>query len=143
VDYQESFESTAKAELGVARRLAAQGDYWSAVYHCQQAAEKMTKAVLFKNRIIEMKEHVISGLFSSRILRQRRSKELTRVYRYLVRLESHINKARYPVREADEIIPPMERYGARDAADAIAQAEFIIVTLQKLLDEPTPSETAI
>jgi hypothetical protein len=29
----------------------------------------------------------------------------------------------------------MERYGQRDAEDAIAQAEFVITTLQKLLDE--------
>ncbi len=76
MDYQESFESIAKAELEVARRLAQNKDYWTAVYHSQQAAEKMTKAVLFKHRVIEMKEHIISGLFASRVLRQRRSKEL-------------------------------------------------------------------
>lgn len=137
MDYQKSFESTAKAELEVARRMAAQGDYWTAVYHCQQAAEKMTKAVLFKYKIIEMKEHVVSGLFASRILRHRRSKELNQVYRYLAQLERHVNKARYPIEEDDEIILPMDRYGARDAEDAIAKAEYIINTLQKLLDEPS------
>ena len=135
MDYKETFESTAKAELGVAKHLAAHGDYWTAVYHCQQAAEKMTKAVLFKHKVVEMKEHVISGLFASRILRQRRTKELNQVYRYLIRLEEHVNKARYPVRDKDEIIAPMERYGRRDDEDAIAQAEFVIATLQKLLDE--------
>ncbi|MCX7838051.1 MAG: HEPN domain-containing protein [Anaerolineae bacterium] len=119
--------------------MAAQGDYWTAVYHCQQAAEKMTKAVLFKYKIIEMKEHVISGLFASRILRYRRSKELNQVYRYLAQLERHVNKARYPIQEDDEILLPMERYDARDAADAITKAEYIINTLQKLLDEPEPS----
>ncbi|MDE3091254.1 MAG: HEPN domain-containing protein, partial [Chloroflexota bacterium] len=60
-------------------------------------------------------------------------------YRYLKRLEEHINKARYPVRDKDEIIAPMERYGQRDAEDAIAQAEFVIATLQKLLDEDRKS----
>ncbi len=141
MDYKESFESTAKAELEVAKRLAAQGDSWIAVYHCQQAAEKMTKAVFFKYNIVEMKEHVISGLFASRILRQRRTKELNQVYRYLIRLEEHINKARYPVRDQDEIVAPMERYGQRDAEDAIAQAEFVITTLQKLLDENRKAST--
>lgn len=136
MDYQKSFESTAKAELDVARRMAAQGDYWTAVYHCQQAAEKMTKAVLFKYKIIEMKEHVISGLFASRLLRHRRSKELNQVYRYLAQLERHVNKARYPIQEDGKVVLPMDRYGARDAEDAIAKAEYIINTLQKLLDEP-------
>ena len=135
MDYKETFESTAKAELGVAKHLVAQGDYWAAVYHCQQAAEKMAKAVLFKYNVVEMKEHIISGLFASRILRHKRTKELNQVYRYLMRLEEHVNKARYPVRDKDEIVAPMERYGPRDAADAIAQAEFVITTLQKLLNE--------
>jgi len=137
MDYQGSYESTAKAELSVAKRLAEQKDYWAAVYHCQQAAEKMVKAVLFKRGIAEMKEHVISGLYASRILREKRSEELDTVYRYLLRLESHLNKSRYPIPEADEILTPMERYGKRDADDAIAKAEFVITALRKLLDEPT------
>ncbi len=137
MDYQRSYESTAKAELGVARQLAEQKYYWASVYHCQQAAEKMVKAVLFKRGIAEMKEHVISGIFASRILRERRTEELNTVYRYLLRLESHLNKSRYPIPEADEIITPMERYGKRDAEDAIHKAEFILTALQKLLDEPT------
>jgi hypothetical protein len=35
------------------------------------------------------------------------------------------------------MITPMERYGKRDADDAIAKTECILTTLQKLLDEPS------
>lgn len=136
MDYQGSYESTAKAELDVARRMAAQGDYWTAVYHCQQAAEKMAKAVLSKMGIVEVKDHVVSGLFASRVLRERREPDLRKVHQYLLKLEKHLLKSRYPFPDPDDkIITPMERYGQRDAADAIAQAEFVITTLQKLLDE--------
>ncbi len=140
MDYQGLYESTAKAELDVARRMAAQKDYWTAVYHCQQAAEKMAKAVLSKIGIVEVKDHVVSGLFSSRVVRERRDPELQKVYRYLLKLEGHRLKARYPFPDPDDkMITPMERYGQRDAEDAIAQAEFVITTLQKLLDErPQP-----
>lgn len=66
--------------------------------------------------------------------------ELQKVYRYLLKLEGHRLKARYPFPDPDDkMITPMERYGQRDAEDAIAQAEFVITTLQKLLDErPQP-----
>jgi HEPN domain-containing protein len=141
MDYQGLYESTAKAELGVARRLAAQGDYWTAVYHCQQAAEKMAKAVLSKLGVVEVKDHVISGLFASRVLRRQRDPDLQQVYRHLLKLEEHLLKARYPMPDPDDqMLTPMERYGARDAKDAIAQAEFVIVTLQKLLDAPGPTK---
>jgi HEPN domain-containing protein len=141
MDYQGLYESTAKAELGVARRLAAQGDYWTAVYHCQQAAEKMAKAVLSKLGVVEVKEHIVSGLFASRILRHRRDPDLQKAYRALLKLEEHLQKARYPMPDPeDKLITPMERYGARDAEDAIARAEFVILTLQKLLAEPAPTK---
>jgi len=119
--------------------MAKQKDYWTAVYHCQQAAEKMAKAVLSKLGIVEVKDHVISGLFASQVLRSRRDPDLQKVYRYLLKLEEHLVKARYPLPDLDDkMITPMERYGPRDAEDAIAKAEFIITTLQKLLDEPLP-----
>jgi hypothetical protein len=46
----------------------------------------MAKAALFNYNVIETKEHIISGLFASRILRRKRTKELNQVYRYLIRL---------------------------------------------------------
>jgi len=138
MDYQRSYASTAHSELDVARRLAQQQDYWTAVYHCQQSAEKMAKAVLAKIGVTEVKEHFISGLFASRILRERRDPKLRTVFKYLRDLERHLHKSRYPLPDPDDkMITPMERYGKRDADDAISKTECILTTLQKLLDEPS------
>lgn len=139
MDYQGSYQSTAKAELDLARRLAQQKDYWAAVYHCQQAAEKMAKAVLNKFGLVEIKEHTVSGAFARFVLRERRDPDLQKVHTHLQKLEKHVQTSRYPLPGPDKkMITPMERYRERDADDAIAKAEFVITTLQKLLDEPLP-----
>ena len=102
----------------------------------------MAKAVFAKMDIIETKDHYTHGLFASRVLRERRETDLQIVYRYLKFLEDQMEKARYPVQDSyGKWITPMETYGEREANDSIERAEFVITTLQKLLDEPeTPKE---
>ena len=83
----------AKEDILVAKILLKEGFYSSAVYHCQQAAEKILKAYLVFNNETPLKTHDLTTLIELCMIKD---KEFEKIYVFTKYLNPFSTKFRYP-----------------------------------------------
>lgn len=114
----------ARSDLGTARKLASGPDAYldTAIYHCQQAAEKAIKALLVKSDLRFEKTHDLEVLIA-------RGTSVTPRLSLLLdqadRLTPYAVAYRYP---GEELVPTAEEFAA-----ALAAAEEIVACVDSLL----------
>ena len=114
----------ARSDLGAARKLASGPEAYldTAIYHCQQAAEKAIKALLVQNDLRVEKTHDLEVL----IERARPvAPVLTELLDHADRLTPYAIAYRYP---GEQLVPSAEEFTA-----ALAAAEEIVVCIELLL----------
>lgn len=116
----------ARSDLGTARKLATGPDAYldTAIYHCQQAAEKAIKALLVQNDLRFEKTHDLEVLIARGASVAPR---LSQLLDHADRLTPYAVAYRYP---GEELVPTAEEFAA-----ALAAAEEIVACAEALLGD--------
>jgi len=121
----------AREDLAAARDLAATHHYALACFHCQQAAEKAVKAVLYANHV-EARGHSVTALLDE--LSRRKGLKLGEDHIRNARLlDKHYSPPRYPNLHPGIELPAHELYGKEDAQACLKAAEELLKFLEELL----------
>ena len=113
-------------DLENARILFKNNRFNTVVFHCQQAAEKAVKALLYHNKIIGW-GHSIHSLLEK--YKEIKNKNFEDIERLALSLDKHYITTRYP--DALPNIAPHKAYNRQEAEVAISQAEDIIDFVNK------------
>ncbi|MFX1502074.1 MAG: HEPN domain-containing protein [Promethearchaeota archaeon] len=100
------------------------------VFHCQQAAEKAVKALLYHNKINGWGHSIHSLLEKYRDLKNANFKDIERI---ALSLDKHYITTRYP--DALPNIAPHNAYNQQEAELAIKQAKKIINFVNKEINK--------
>jgi HEPN domain-containing protein len=123
------FVEASRADLDSAENELKNRNFHNSVYHSQQSAEKICKALL----IIHGKfasVHMISPLLEEVTRKEKLRDEILII---LKDLEKHWLISRYPFRRGKEIWSPVRGYTNFDAEQALKKAKTVFKTLSKLL----------
>ena len=123
----------ARSDLGTARKLASGPDAYldTAIYHCQQAAEKAIKALLVQNDLRFEKTHDLEVLIARATPV---APGLSQLLDQADRLTPYAVAYRYP---GEELVPSAEEFAA-----ALFAAEEIFACIESLLSLESPSENS-
>jgi len=119
----------AKKELKRARKAFDEEDYPDCVFHSQQAAEKIAKALLEANGII-VREHYVADKLKGFV----EDENLIRSLRWFEE-DKKWETSRYPVEKANEILMPDEIFDRETAIEALEKAKFVVSEIEKILKE--------
>jgi HEPN domain-containing protein len=114
----------ARSDLGTAKKLAQGPDVYldTAIYHCQQAAEKAIKALLVQNDLRFEKTHDLEVLIARATPV---APGLSKLLDQADRLTPYAVAYRYP---GEELVPTAEEFAA-----ALAAAEEVVGCIDSLL----------
>jgi HEPN domain-containing protein len=120
----------ARSDLGTARKLASGPDSYldTAIYHCQQAAEKAIKALLVQNDLRFEKTHDLEVLIARATPV---APGLSQMLDQADRLTPYAVAYRYP---GEELVPSAEEFAA-----ALFAAEEIFACIESLLSLESPA----
>ncbi|MGH9424646.1 MAG: HEPN domain-containing protein [Thermoanaerobaculia bacterium] len=120
----------ARSDLGTAGKLSSGPDTYldTAIYHCQQAAEKAIKALLVKNDLRFEKTHDLEVLIARAILV---APDLSELLDQADRLTPYAVAYRYP---GEHLVPTAEEFAA-----ALSAAEKIFSCVESLLSAESSS----
>jgi HEPN domain-containing protein len=116
-------------DLGAARDLVACRRYHLACFHCQQAAEKAAKAVLYARGVEDPWGHSVAGLIEDVASYHPAAAELLAVG---APLDRYYLTTRYPNGLPHGALPS-KVYTANDASDAIERAATVIGHMRRLI----------
>lgn len=126
-----SFVEAALADLKSAEAMLKEGIYNNSVYHSQQAAEKIIKALLLVHNIFKA-THIVSP----ELKKIEREEEIRKeIINAIKGLEEHWVTSRYPFRMGKEIWNPVKAFTEEDAKDALEKAKFVVKEIEKILKE--------
>jgi HEPN domain-containing protein len=114
----------ARSDLGTARKVASGPDAYldTAIYHCQQAAEKAIKALLVRHDLRFEKIHDLEVLISRAVPV---APGLSQMLDQADRLTPYAVLYRYP---GEQLVPNAEEFAA-----ALSAAEEIVACIESLL----------
>ena len=113
-------------DLENAKILFKNNRFNTVVFHCQQAAEKAVKALLYHNKINGW-GHSIHSLLEK--YKELKNKKYDNIERLALSLDKHYITTRYP--DALPNIAPHKAYNRQEAEIALSQAKHIIDFVNK------------
>ncbi|MFX1296605.1 MAG: HEPN domain-containing protein [Promethearchaeota archaeon] len=108
------------------------------VFEAQQCVEKMMKAALAKEGLIQVYDHDPSGLFASEIMTRADNTFLDKlrdIIREIDWLMDQYSYVRYARLRSQRIISPSDRYEKIHAVDAIVIAEKALNIIKEFIKE--------
>ncbi len=109
--------------------------YNLAVYHAQQAVEKLMKACFAAEGRIGIYKHEIFALFKDSFLEKIGPQQIEKIEDSIIELEEEWALSRYPDWDVKPIWIPSERYTIKDAEDNKAKMINVFDTLVKFLKD--------
>ncbi|MDP1694801.1 MAG: HEPN domain-containing protein [Candidatus Woesearchaeota archaeon] len=131
-----AFIEASEADLQSAGYESAKKSYHNSVYHAQQAAEKICKAVLIIHQQFQA-THIVSPLIEKL---KEKLPSLAEIIPALKELERHWLMSRYPIRTGKEIWNPVHGFTREDATDAIKKAEQTMTVCKQYLNDQLKKE---
>ncbi len=130
VAISKSFQKTAKSDLNSARILLKNKEYSNALYHIQQAIEKVLKAMLaLKCRFIFKHEVIVE--FCNVFRKAVPQDFLAIVESKGFRIEQEGSSFRYPDFSGTEIFDPTKEFTKEDAEEGYRTAQKIVTMAMK------------
>jgi HEPN domain-containing protein len=123
----------ARSDLGTARKLASGPDAYldTAIYHCQQAAEKAIKALLVQNDLRFEKTHDLEVLIARATPV---APELSKLLDQADQLTPYAVAYRYP---GEQLVPSAEEF-----ASALTAAEEVFACIESLVGSESRSDNS-
>lgn len=135
-DFVIAWLTDSQRDLESARKLHDASLCEKSIYHCQQAVEKASKAVLLCWGTYR-KTHFTAGILRAEVVRQKMPEslrnDLNRISEYAELLEPEVSLARYPGMHEGGLWVPSEEYGEEDSSDAIGKAEEVLKIADKFV----------
>jgi HEPN domain-containing protein/predicted nucleotidyltransferase len=121
-DFSYAMLKDGERDFEIGRRLADDGYYDKAVYHCQQSVEKSVKSILIAMGIFQ-KSHLIGGVLRKIIIDKGISKDIVKTLLEVAEIsetiEPEVSLSRYPGIIDDTLWVPSEEYNKEDAEKAL------------------------
>lgn len=139
-DFALSFIRLAKEDLETAEHLLEEGRNSNSVYHSQQCIEKAIKSLLEMENFF-VGEHELEKYFFLKIISKYKNDSLWKKYplqEMLAGMEWFKDKwwdTRYPKKEGNRIVSPLEAYTSSIAEEALAKSQFVFEITCKILKE--------
>lgn len=128
----------AESDLESAKTQLRESRFHKSVFEAQQCVEKMMKAALALEGLTQVYDHDPRGLFASEIITRADNEHLEEL-RVMIRetdwLMDQYSFVRYPILRSQRVISPLDRYGEKEAEDAVTIAEKTVSNLKKFLTE--------
>ena len=132
IELARAFLIEAKTDLESAKILLNAKKYGRVIFHCQQAVEKVVKALLHAKGFRVIKTHEVSPLLVMEVTREE-VKNLGKLVEVVRDFELQFPKTRYPIPHGKGILIPSLYFKSSDAKRAIKRAEFVFNTISKVL----------
>lgn len=128
-DWANYWLEDSERDLKAAGSLIRDEIYEKAVYHCQQAVEKIVKAILICFGSYE-KTHYVANILRKEVENRdikEYSGELEDVIKIAEELEPHVSLSRYPGISGDEVWLPSREYSKEIAESAFSDAKKTLI----------------
>ena len=137
-DFAVAFWKTSKQDLERAEDALKEEYYPYAVFHSQQCAEKVVKALLEMEEVF-VRGHDVSDMFTVYILKKEEDEEIREdlymVLEILDWFKGTWTLSRYPVMEKGKVVSPFEQYDKEDAKSAVEKAKFVFEFVSRVLED--------
>ena len=128
-----AFLIEARSDSEAVRVLIENGQYSLAVYHAQQAVEKLLKACLAIEGIIGIYKHEIFHFFTETLKDRFADDEIQTLMETVPALEEEWSATRYPGWDDGHLWIPSQEYTLEDAKEMESKMKAAAVVLKKFL----------
>lgn len=121
--YSLSLIHEALVDLDSAKILFKAGKYARAIFFCQQALEKVAKAILFEVGHGVIISHDVSSLLATEILSKFSEEKVKNAILFIAGLERMFGRTRYPISLKGKIIEPSKEFTKEKAEEVIRKTQ--------------------
>lgn len=132
-EYINSLIREAKVDLESAQVLFEARKYARVIFFCEQALEKIAKAILTKKGHGVIISHDVSTLLATEILPQVSDEDIKQAILFLAGLERMFSKTRYPISVKGKIIEPSREFSREKAETTLSKTRKSFKLLEKLI----------